>query len=168
MVGCIPEVLTLLLTPILTLLHGVCQSTMHVIYDINVIYDIYDIWHLTYIYFNMGVKRSVRNSGMQPTILDILENCFQGQNMKYPVSGFFLCIFQNFLCIFHLAWGTPKSSNVQLKFFWVSNLIYSNGKTCLMNHKISFFKSDPPAESFIGDWPSGYIILRYFTTKTQI
>ena len=54
----------------LLLLHGVCQSTMHVIYDI------YNIWHLTYISFNMGVNRSVRNSGMQPTILDILENCF--------------------------------------------------------------------------------------------
>ena len=56
MVGCIPEVLTLLLTPILTLLHGVCQITMQVLYD---------IWQLTYIYFNMGVKRSVKNSGMQ-------------------------------------------------------------------------------------------------------
>ena len=44
--------------------------------------------------------------------------------MKYPIFGFFLCIFQNFLCIFHLAWGTPKSSNIQL--------------TCATAEKVSF------------------------------
>ena len=54
-----------------------------------------------HIYFNMGVKRSVRTSGMQPTILDILRNSLYGQKLIYPDSWFFLCIFQNFLCIFH-------------------------------------------------------------------
>ena len=54
-----------------------------VMYVIYVIYDIYDIndmyGALTYticMYVNMGVKRSVRTSGMQPTILYILHNCF--------------------------------------------------------------------------------------------
>ena len=54
-----------------------------VVYVIYVIYDIYDIYDingaLTYIicmYVNMGVKRSVRTSGMQPTIIDIPTNCF--------------------------------------------------------------------------------------------
>ena len=40
---------------------------------------------LTYtirMYVNMGVKRSVRTSRMQPTILDILQNCFQGRTLK--------------------------------------------------------------------------------------
>ena len=38
---------------------------------------------LTYticMYINIGVKRSVRTSGMQPTILDIPKNCFKGKN----------------------------------------------------------------------------------------
>ena len=50
-----------------------------VIYVRNVIYVIYEIYDmngaLTYsicMYVNMGVKRSVRTSGMQPTILNIL------------------------------------------------------------------------------------------------
>ena len=51
-----------------------------VIFVIYVIYDIHDIYGaLTYticMYVNMGVKRSVRTSGMQPTILDILHNYF--------------------------------------------------------------------------------------------
>ena len=54
-----------------------------------VIYDIFDMYGaLTYaicMYVNMGVKRSVRTSGMQPTILDILQNCVYGQKLKYPV-----------------------------------------------------------------------------------
>ena len=37
---------------------------------------------------------------MQPSILYILQSCVQGQKLKYPDSSFFLCIFQNFLCIF--------------------------------------------------------------------
>ena len=45
-----------------------------------VIYDIYDIYGaMTYaicMYVKMGVKRSVRTSGMQPTILDIPYNCY--------------------------------------------------------------------------------------------
>ena len=48
-----------------------------VIYAIYVIYDMDGA--LTYIlcmYVNMGVKRSVMTSGVQPTILYILQNCF--------------------------------------------------------------------------------------------
>ena len=48
-------------------------------YVLYVIYDIYDMYGaLTYticMYVNMGVKRSVRTSGMQPAILDILQKC---------------------------------------------------------------------------------------------
>ena len=38
---------------------------------------IYDICHVTScMYFNMGVKRSVRTSEMQPTVIIWLHNCF--------------------------------------------------------------------------------------------
>ena len=62
MVGFIPGVLMLLLTPILTY---VCMSyAMYVIYVKYVIYDIFDMYGaLTYticMYVNMGVKKSVR------------------------------------------------------------------------------------------------------------
>ena len=53
-----------------------------VIYVLYVIYDIYNTYYMygamtntTCMYVNIGVKRSVRTSGMQPTILDILQNC---------------------------------------------------------------------------------------------
>ena len=54
---------------------------------------IWHIWHLAFdmhMYFNMGGKRSVRTSGMQPTMLDILNNCFQGQkwNILFPKKFF--------------------------------------------------------------------------------
>ena len=100
-VGCIPEVLTLHLTPILKYIF-MSNARCHICH----ICHIWQIWHLchlafdTHIYVNMGVKRSVRTSGTQPTILNILKNCLQGPKLEYPVSWFFLCIFQNFLCIF--------------------------------------------------------------------
>ena len=54
-----------------------------------VIYVIYDMnGALTYIicmYVNMGVKRSVKTSGMQTTIIDIPTNCFKGQQLEYPI-----------------------------------------------------------------------------------
>ena len=57
---------------------------------IYVIYDIYDMYDaLTYticMYVNMGVKRNLRTSGMQPTIIDILQKCVEGQKLKYPVT----------------------------------------------------------------------------------
>ena len=50
---------------------------IYVIYDIYGIYDMYgDLTYTICMYVNRGVKRSVRNSGMQPTILDILQNSF--------------------------------------------------------------------------------------------
>ena len=69
-VCCIPEALTLLLTPILKyicMLNDRCHIRKYVINDI---YDISDMWHLAFgmcMYFNMGVKWSVRTSGMQQT-----------------------------------------------------------------------------------------------------
>ena len=90
MVGCIPEVLSLLLTPILTMYACQMPDVIDVRNVIYVIYDIYDMYGaLTYticIYVNMGVKRSIRTSGMQPTILDILQKCIYGQKLKYPIS----------------------------------------------------------------------------------
>ena len=40
--------------------------------------------HTIFMYVNMGVKRSVRTSGMQPTNLNILQDCVWGQRLKYP------------------------------------------------------------------------------------
>ena len=58
MVGCIPDFITLILTPILT--YGVCQSTVHIIYVIYDIYDISDMYGaLTYticMYVYIGVR----------------------------------------------------------------------------------------------------------------
>ena len=75
---CIPEVLTLLMTPILKYIYmpnDICHIRIYVINDINDIYDMYVA--LTYticMYVNIGFKRSVRTSGVQPIILDILQN----------------------------------------------------------------------------------------------
>ena len=56
------------------------QDVIDVIYVIYVIYDIYDMYGaLSYtkiMYVDMGVKRIVGTSGMQPPILHILHNCF--------------------------------------------------------------------------------------------
>ena len=65
-------------------------DVMYVIYVKYVIYDIFDMYGaLTYticMYVIIGVKRSVKTSGVQPTtILDILQNCVYGQKLKYPV-----------------------------------------------------------------------------------
>ena len=57
---------------------------------IYVIYDIYDMHSaLTYticMYVNMGVKRSVRTSGMQPTLVDIIQKCVKDQTLKFSVT----------------------------------------------------------------------------------
>ena len=115
-------------------------------------YMTYGISH-TYI-FQYGCQKNVRNAANH-LIYPI--KLFLGPKMKYPVFGFFLCIFQNISCIFYLAWGTPKSSNIQLTFFVVSNLIYSNGKTCWIL-KINFGKSDTPygwlCKQIKCNWPS--------------
>ena len=52
----------------------------YVIYDISDIFDMYDMYgamtNTICMYVNIGVKRSVRTSGMQPTVLDFLKQCF--------------------------------------------------------------------------------------------
>ena len=70
-----------------------------------------------YIYVNMGVKRSVRTSGIQPTIVDIPQNCFKGQKLKYPDPNIFLCIFQNLLCIFGDHFSIASRLTIQFLFF---------------------------------------------------
>ena len=65
---CIPEVLTYLLTPILSYLYKVCVWWhMHQIWHFWQFWHKWRIWHPTfeiYRYGNMGVKRCVRISGM--------------------------------------------------------------------------------------------------------
>ena len=69
MVVCIPEVLTLLLTPILTYIHMGYDRATYMSYMSVMSFMTYKcIWHLSfgmYIYFNMGVKSSVWTSGMK-------------------------------------------------------------------------------------------------------
>ena len=95
MVGFIPEVLTILLTPILKY---ICKS--NVIYVKYVKYDIYDMYGaLTYticMYVNMGVKRSVRTSGLQPTIL----NMFRAKNGNILFPDFSFVVFRISFFIF--------------------------------------------------------------------
>ena len=62
-------------------------DVINVIYVINDIYDMYGA--LTYTicrYVNIGVKRSVWTSGMQPSILNIQQIYLYGQKLKYPGS----------------------------------------------------------------------------------
>ena len=68
----------------------------YVIKDVYVINDMYVA--LTYticMYVNIGVKGSVRTSGMQPTILDILQNCVYGQKLQYSFPDFSFVFFKN-------------------------------------------------------------------------
>ena len=62
------------------------SDDIYVIFVIYSIYDIYDMYGaLTYticMYVNISVKRSVKTSGMQTTILDIPYNCFMGKKWK--------------------------------------------------------------------------------------
>ena len=57
-----------------------------VVFVICVIYDIYDMYGALTFTICMYVKRSVRTLGMQPTIVDILQKCFEGQKLKCPVT----------------------------------------------------------------------------------
>ena len=60
-------------------------------------------WHYDICIFlniNMGVKWSVRTSGMQLVILNILKRLFYDQNWKFCNSWFLLCIFRNFFVNF--------------------------------------------------------------------
>ena len=71
-VGCIPEDLTVLLTPITQYVHNFiwCMS-LRLFCHICHICHIWRIWHIacaSHIYDNTGVERSVWTSGMQPSI----------------------------------------------------------------------------------------------------
>ena len=95
-----------------------------------------------HIYFNMGVKRSVRASGMQPTIFDILHNCVKGQKRKYPVSVFFFCIFQN--CIFLGSRGSSSRPPRNLKFSVILIIPHRNGISLSANSYLPFAFFGPP------------------------
>ena len=97
---CIPEAPTDLLTPILpykTISNGACQ--MRQMWHFWHFWHKWRIWHPTYAmarYGNMGVKRSVRASGMQTNAIKQLLNRFK--SLKFWNSDF-----QNFPLYF------PKS-----------------------------------------------------------
>ena len=101
-------------------------------------YDIYDMYGaLTYticMYVNIGVKRSVRTSGMQPTILHSYKNVFRAKNWNILFPDLSFVFFR--ISFVYFAW----LSNIQLNFLLVSNVIYSNGKTCLRNNNNNFLK----------------------------
>ena len=106
-----------------------------------------------HIYFNMGVKRSGRTSGVQPTILDIKKNCVQGQKLKYPVSWFFLCIFENFFCIICQFRGSTSRPPRNLKFLVFLSIPHRNGISLSANSYLTFVFSGPP----YGGWSSPII-----------
>ena len=138
MVGFIPEVLTLFWHSYWHIYACQMPYVMYVVYAIYVINDTYDILcHTTYdicMYVNMGVNRSVRTSGMKPTILNILQNCFPGRKLKYPVFQFFLCICQNFLCIV-LRFCASTSRQLMNKLVFFSDLCMYN---LLLSRKAKF------------------------------
>ena len=97
----------LLLTPILTYLYmlnvicrlcHLCQKC-HKWHIRHAFYTTYDIHK----YVNMGVKRSVRTSGMQLFKVKYLKNWFY----CLKIRNFDDCIFGNFLCIFKMAGTLP-------------------------------------------------------------
>ena len=77
---CIPVVLTHLLTPILPYIYLICVARhMRQIWHFWHFWHKWRIWHATFvlvIYGNMGVKRSVRASGMQINAVKQLLNMF--------------------------------------------------------------------------------------------
>ena len=95
-------------------------------------------------YVNIGVKRSVRTSGVQPTILNILQNCVQGQKLKYTFSGFFLCIFQNFICIFSSLGGGTSWPPRNLKFLVLLIVLQRNGISLSANLYLTLAFFGPP------------------------
>ena len=85
-----------------------CMSEQHTCHILFMTYM--RRWHLSFgmhIYFNMGIKRSVKNSGMQQKC--ILKIVFIVKNLNILFPDFFLCIFQNFLCIFEVLGGGSKT-----------------------------------------------------------
>ena len=89
MAGCILKIPTLLLNPILTYMHlpmlnGLC--VINVINDGKIVTCL-ALWHIFYV--NMGVKWSVRTSGLQPAILNILKYHHLGRGLN--ISFFILC-----------------------------------------------------------------------------
>ena len=68
------------------------------------------ILHTWHIYVNMGVKRSIRTLGMQPTILDILQIVFRAENLNILFRDFFpFFLLQNFICIFQIKTGKGRN-----------------------------------------------------------
>ena len=115
----IPEVLTDLLTPILPYLYLTCvRWHMRQIWHFWHFWHKWRIWHLPFVmvrYGNMGVKRSVRTSGMQTNAIKHLLNMFNSlkcQNTDFQNS---LCIFWNFLCImYNLSGHFPSSLRFEI------------------------------------------------------
>ena len=80
------------------------------------------------------VLRSVRTTGMQPIILDILKNSIQDQQLKCPVFGFFLCIF---------------TQRLKICFGGFHNVIHGISLQAIFKVKNSCFFNDPSQHSKI-------------------
>ena len=95
MIGCIPEVLTLLLTPISTYVcikmpDGIdVRNFIYVINDIYDIYDIHDIWHLKCIYMSIWVSKEVLGPQecSQPSYISH-KIVFNNGNILFPEFSF--------------------------------------------------------------------------------
>ena len=130
------------MAPILTYiqpLYDVCH-TCHICH----ICHIWHLWRLEFdicVYVNIGVKRSGRTSRMQPTILNILQNHFEGYKQKYPVTWFFLCIFQDFLCIFWESRSSTSCPPRNLKSLVLLSIPHRNGISLLANSYLTVFRT---------------------------
>ena len=123
---CIPVVLTHLLTPILPYIYLICVARyMRQIWHFWHFWHKWRIWHATFvlvIYGNMGVKRSVRASGMQIKAIKRLWNMFY--KSKFQNTNFlnFPLYFWNFLCIMYEAWGGTSHWSSELIFMFLESV----------------------------------------------
>ena len=96
-----------------------CMSEHHTCQICHIwhIWHIWHTWHLAYDmykYVNMGVKRSVRTSGMQPTILYILKIVFRAKNLNILIPHFSFVFFRIFFVYFTIL-ETPLNDKIG---FW--------------------------------------------------
>ena len=134
---CIPVVLTHLLTPILPYIYLICVTRhMRQIWHFWHFWHKWRIWHVKFvlvIYGNMGVKRSVRASGMQIKAIKRLWNMFyksKFQNtdfqnfplyfLKFPLynvrglRGHFPLEFRAHLYVFGISGGRRMGKHTEL------------------------------------------------------
>ena len=85
------------------------------------------------IYFNMGVKRSVRTSGMQPTILDILKIVFRAKKLNILIPDFSFVFFRIFFVYFASLEAAFPGNLEQIKLYRELSILYRNGLSLKAN-----------------------------------